>query len=267
MVEGHALPAALLRGLKAAEHDLQAGAFGMSGTLYGLGLGPGDPELITLKSWRIISMTPVIAWPRGESGRSRARAIAAPFIPEDVEELPLSIPFTGDAQVLEAAWQKAAEQVAARLDEDKDVAFLCLGDPLTWGSFARLAAQLAASYPVHAVPGVVSAQAAAARFATPLVQGDEPLKLLPATMDREALLTECMNRQAALAILKAGRRLDVVREVLAAAGRLDNAMVVQALDGGEERIMPLTQAVEELPENYFSLVLVWPRGRAPRAES
>ena len=238
----------------------------MSGTLYGLGLGPGDPELITLKSWRIISMAPVIAWPQGESGRSRARAIAAPFIPEDVEELPLSIPFTGGAAALNAAWQKAAAQVAARLDEGKDVAFLCLGDPLTWGSFARLAAQLAASHPVRAVPGVASAQAAAARFSTPLAQGDEPLKLLPATMDRDALLAECLNRRAALAILKAGRRLDVVRETLAGAGRLNDAMVVQAMDGGEERIMPLTQAVEELPEDYFSLVLVWPQGRVPRAE-
>ncbi len=238
----------------------------MSGTLYGLGLGPGDPELITLKSWRIISMAPVIAWPQGESGRSRARTIAAPFIPEDVEELPLSIPFTGDSAALEAAWQQAAEQVAARLDADKDVAFLCLGDPLTWGSFARLAALLAASHPVHAVPGVVSAQAAAARFSTPLVRGTEPLKLLPATMERDALLAECLNRQAGLAILKAGRRLDMVRTVLADAGRLAGAMVVQALDGGEERIMPLERAAEALPEDYFSLVLVWPQGRAPRME-
>ena len=238
----------------------------MSGTLYGLGLGPGDPELITLKSWRIISMAPVIAWPEGESGRSRARAIAAPFIPEDVEELPLSIPFTGDAQALEEAWRQAAAQVAQRLDDGKDVAFLCLGDPLTWGSFARLAAHLAPSHPVHVVPGVVSAQAAAARFTMPLVRGDEPLKLLPATMGRKALLAECMNARAALAILKAGHRLDMVREVLAAAGRLNDAMVVQALDTGEERILPLARAVEELPEDYFSLVLVWPRGRAPRTE-
>ena len=235
----------------------------MSGTLYGLGLGPGDPELITLKSWRIISMAPVVAWPQGESGRSRARTIAAPFIPEDVEELPLPIPFAGNAQTLDEAWRRAAEEVAQRLDEGKDVAFLCLGDPLTWGSFARLAAHLAASYPVHAVPGVVSAQAAAARFAMPLVQGDEPLKLLPATMDRDALLAECLNRRSALAILKAGKRLQAVCEALAGAGRLEGAMVVQALDGGEERIMPLTQAVEELPEDYFSLVLVWPQGRAP----
>ena len=236
----------------------------MTGTLYGLGLGPGDPELITIRSWRIISLAPVIAYPQGEeSGHSRARAIAAPFIPEDVEELPLSIPFTGEPAAVEAAWKKAAEAVAERLDDGKDVAFLCLGDPLIWGSFARLAAHLAERYPVHAVPGIVSAQAAASRFDVPLAQGAEALKLLPATMDRDALLAECLNRQAALAIFKAGRRLDLVHEVLADAGRLDDAVVVQALDGAEERIVPLARAAG-LPQDYFSLVLVWPQGRAPR---
>ncbi len=234
----------------------------MTGTLYGLGLGPGDPELITIRSWRIISLAPVIAYPQGESGHSRARAIAAPFIPEDVEELPLSVPFTGEPAAVETAWREAAREVAARLDEGKDVAFLCLGDPLVWGSFARLAAHLVKRYPVHAVPGIISAQAAASRFDTPLAQGPEALKLLPATMDRDALLAECLNRQAALAIFKAGNRLDTVREVLADAGRLDDAMVVQALDSAEERILPLAQAAD-LPRDYFSLVLVWPQGRSP----
>ena len=238
----------------------------MTGTLYGLGLGPGDPELITIRSWRIISLAPVIAYPQGESGHSRARAIAAPFIPEDVEELPLSIPFTGEPAAVEAAWEHAADQVARRLDDGRDVAYLCLGDPLIWGSFARLARRLAARYPVHAVPGIVSAQAAAARFDVPLAQGAEALKLLPATMDRDALLAECLNRRAALAIFKAGKRLDTVREALADAGRLDDAMVVVALDSAEERIMPMAQAAG-LPEDYFSLVLVWPQGRSPRLEA
>ncbi len=232
----------------------------MAAILYGVGLGPGDPELITLKGWRIISMSPVIAFPRGESGQARARQIAAPLIPDDVLELPLDIPFTGNVAALEAAYEQAAEDIAGHLRAGRDVAFLCLGDPLLYGSFGKLAAQLNGHFEVRAVPGVNAAQAAAARLGTVLAQGAQPLKLLPATMDDDALLAECFNRHATLAILKAGHHLQRVHDILQQAGRAAQAVVVQELGNGAERILPLAEAVAKENASYFSLVLAWPQG-------
>ncbi len=233
----------------------------MSGTLHGLGLGPGDPELITLRSWRVISLAPVIAYPEGPSGRSRVRSIAAPFMPDDVEELPLSIPFGATGAVLEDAYDRAAAIISARLDEGKDVALLCLGDPLTYGTFGKLAARLARSHPVRVTPGISAPQAAAARVGRTLVEGNQPLKLLPATMDEDMLLAECMNRHAALAILKVGENLSRVCDALVRSGRLDQALVVEELDGADERVLPLREALSSADgeARYFSLVLVWPR--------
>ena len=234
----------------------------MTGTLHGLGLGPGDPELMTLRSWRIISLAPVIAYPQPPSGQSRARAIAAPLIPEDVEELPLVIPFGADAAEVEAAYDQAAAMLATRLDAGLDVALLCLGDPLTYGTFGRVALRLAPKYPVQITPGVSTPQAAAARLGRILVRGDEALKFLPATMDEEMLMTECLNRHAALAILKLGGRLPLVRRALERAGRLEQAVVVEELGGANERILPLTEATAEERGRYFSLILVWPAAEA-----
>ncbi len=233
----------------------------MSGTLHGLGLGPGDPELITLRSWRIISLAPVIAYPEGPSGHSRARTIATPFMPDDVEELPLAIPFGANAQDVEMAYDRAAAIISAKLDEGKDVAFLCLGDPLTYGTFGKLATRLAQHYPVRVTPGVSAPQAAAARVGRVLAQGDTPLKFLPATMDEEMLTAECMNRHAALAIIKAGGRLSRVHAALLRAGRAENALVVEELGGADERVLPLKKALTESDDaaRYFSLVLVWPQ--------
>ena len=232
----------------------------MAGILYGVGLGPGNPELITLKGWRVISLSPVIAWPEGESGQARARSIAAPFIPEDVIELPLLIPFGGREEELRQAYEKAARAIADHLRVGRDVAYLCLGDPLLYGTFARLAAHLPEDCEARAIPGVNAAQAAAASLLQRLAQGTEPFKMLPATMQDDALLAECLNRQAVLAILKAGHHLPRIAGLLRQAGRLDNAVVVQELGHGRERTLPLAQAAREGDASYFSLVLVWPRG-------
>ncbi len=231
----------------------------MAATLHGVGLGPGDPELITLKGWRVISLSPVIAWPEGESGQARARAIVDPFMPDDAIELPLRIPFGAPANEVEQAYADAATAIAGHLQQGRDVAFLCLGDPLLYGTFGKLAAHLGSEFNVRSVPGVNAAQAAASRLMRRLAQGSEPFKLLPATMDEDALLAECLNRQAMLAILKAGHRLRHIAGILQQAGRLADAMVVQELGTMQERIVPLHEAVDA-DASYFSLVLVWPQG-------
>src|SRR5262245_45078560 len=123
----------------------------MSGTFYGLGVGPGDPELITLKAWRIISQVPVIAYPAANGGESLAYSIAAPFIPEDVIELAIAVPMRRERGPAQQAYDDAAQTIARHLEEGLDVAFLCEGDPLFYGSFAYLLTRLAHNYSTQVV--------------------------------------------------------------------------------------------------------------------
>jgi len=227
----------------------------MSGTLHGLGLGPGDPELITIKSWRILSMAEVVAWPRGSSGRQMAREAAAHFIPDDVIELPLDIPFTASPGELSAAYAAAAEKIAAHLDAGRDVAFICLGDPLFHASFVPLAERLSASHPVSAVPGVSAPFACAAALGRPLAMGKGALKIVPALAPREKLAAELADETASTVFIKAGHRMALLRELADRAGRMDDAFAVQNLGGDDERIVPLSRCPDDAP--YFTTVVVF----------
>jgi precorrin-2/cobalt-factor-2 C20-methyltransferase len=139
-----------------------AGDQAMSGTFYGLGVGPGDPELITLKAWRLISQVPVIAYPTANGNESLARSIAAPFIPENVVELAIPVPMRHEKAPAQEAYDRAAQTIGSHLDQGRDVAFLCEGDPLLYGSFAYLLVRLAKTYPTQVVPGISSITACAA---------------------------------------------------------------------------------------------------------
>ena len=119
----------------------------MTGTFYGLGVGPGDPELVTLKAWRIISQAPVIAYPAANGNDSLARRIAAPFIPQDVIEVAIAVPMRREREPAQEAYDKAAQAIATHLDQGRDVAFLCEGDPLFYGSFAGLLQALHGPHP------------------------------------------------------------------------------------------------------------------------
>ncbi len=230
----------------------------MKGTFYGLGLGPGDPELITLKSWRLISSVEVIAWPVGPTGRSRARETADPLIPEDVVTLPLPIPFGEKGPALEAAYDAAVRRIADHLDEGRDVAWLCLGDPLFHGTYVPLAARLAPEYPVRAVPGVMAPLAAAAALGRPLAMGDGILKVLPATTDAQRLKAELDTGPATIAFIKIGSNGPAIRAMIADAGLVDHAWAVAAIGRPEQRVLPLAQlGKSDLP--YFSTILVFPQ--------
>jgi precorrin-2/cobalt-factor-2 C20-methyltransferase len=139
----------------------------VSGTFYGLGVGPGDPELITLKAWRILSQVPVIAYPAANGNDSLAHSIAAPFIPEDVIELAIAVPMRREREPAQEAYDAAAQAIAKHLDAGRDVAFLCEGDPLFYGSFAYLLTRLARSHLTQVVPGITSITACAAAIGRP----------------------------------------------------------------------------------------------------
>lgn len=224
-----------------------------SGVLYGLGIGPGDPELITLKAARLLSEVDVVAYPQVPGRASLARSIAAAHLPNDVEELAFDVPMAVDRAPGQSAYDAAAGRIAEHLEAGRSVAVLCEGDPLFYGSFMYLNARLSGRFGVEIVPGVTSVGAASARLGKGLIARDERLSVISATSP-EADILAALNGSASVAILKVGRHLAKVKTAVSAAGLMDVAAYVERASMAEERVMPLAQAPEKAP--YFSMILV-----------
>ena len=227
-----------------------------SGRLCGVGVGPGDPELLTLKAVRRIGEADVVAYiaPEG-GGASLARSIAAPYLTAGKPELAIPVPMRRPAAGRsDGAIDAGAGRLAAELAVGRDVALLCEGDPLLYGSFIHFFDRLAGRFEVEVVPGITSVTAAAAAAGLPLASRDEALAVLPATLPADALAAS-LRRADAAAVLKVGRHLGKVRGVLAETGRLDGAVYVERASAAGQRVLPLS-AVEGKEAPYFSLVLV-----------
>lgn len=230
----------------------------MSGTLYGLGVGPGDPELLTLKAWRILSLAPVIAYPQTGSGESFSRRIVAPFVPEGTTELPFSVPMKEEREPAREAYDVAARLIAGHLDAGRDVALLCEGDPFFYGSFMYLFERLAETHKIEVVPGVSSLTASAAALGRPLAARNDVLKVLPAPLDEARLEAEIDGAQS-LAIIKVGRHFDKVRRVLRKLGLSERAAIIESATCDDQKITALEDIAEgERP--YFSTILVYKGG-------
>ncbi len=233
----------------------------MSGHLYGVGVGPGDPELVTLKAQRIIAAADVIAYPNARHGRSVARSIAAPYFRGDQVEVALEYPVTteqtdhpgGYEAALSEFYDACADQLAAHLDAGRDVAVLCEGDPFFYGSYMYLHERLAPRYPATVVPGVASFSAAAAAAGTPLVRRDDVLTILPGTLPPDVLAARLRSSDAAV-VIKLGRTFPGVSEAMRRAGLVDRAIYAERASSAAERIAPLAEAGDKVP--YMSLVLV-----------
>ena len=194
----------------------------MSGTVYGIGVGPGDPELITLKGARLLSACPVIAYPAPETGDSLARRIAAPHIPGDATEIIIRTPMSTDRFPAEEVYDRAALTIGEHLAAGRDVAVLCEGDPFFYGSFMYLFARLAEQWPVEVVPGVSSLMACAATLGAPLAARNDVLTVLPAPLD-DAILSDRLAGCDAAAIIKVGRHFGRVRALLNTLGLAEHA--------------------------------------------
>src|SRR5437868_14798338 len=157
-----------------------------TGHLYGLGMGPGDPELVTLKALRLLRAAAVVAYPAPEQGDSFARRIAAEWLDQGQEEIAIRFPMRPGPPPA-TIYDDAAARLAAVLDRGDDIAFLCQGDPLFYGSFAGIMTRLAPRYPVTVVSGVSSLTACAAAAALPLVQRDAAIAVIPATLAEQVL--------------------------------------------------------------------------------
>jgi precorrin-2 C20-methyltransferase/precorrin-3B C17-methyltransferase len=234
----------------------------MSGRLYGVGLGPGDPELVTVKAARLIGAAAVIAYHSARHGNSIARSVAAPYLTPGQTEEPLLYPITtettehpgGYRGALEEFYDAAAARLAEHLDAGRDVVVLCEGDPFFYGSYMHMHKRLAGRYPVEVVPGVTSIAGAAAELGRPMVERDEVLTVLPGTLAPDVLAERLASTDSA-AILKLGRTFTGVRDALATAGRLDEAWYVERATTGAQRIAPLRD-VDPATVPYMSVALV-----------
>ncbi|GAA0566752.1 precorrin-2 C(20)-methyltransferase [Caenispirillum bisanense] len=225
------------------------------GTLIGVGVGPGDPELVTLKALRVIREAPVLAWPANPDGHSMARAVVASWIPPGKVEIAVTMDFVSRGrESANAAYDDAAAAIAGHLDAGRDVAVLCEGDPLFYGSFAYILARLEGRYPVAVVPGITSMTACAAVAARPIVLLDEVLTVLPATLAEDVLEARLAAADAA-AIMKLGRHLPKVAAVLGRLGLAEAARIVVRAGHADQRLLTLPEALTAgVP--YFSLLLV-----------
>jgi precorrin-2/cobalt-factor-2 C20-methyltransferase len=224
----------------------------LTGTLYGVGVGPGDPELLTAKAIRILGAVPVLAWPAPLEGEGMARSIAAGHIPAGRTEIAIRLAFRPERDDTDAAYGAAAETIAGHLAAGRDVAVLCEGDPMFFGSFIYLMARLAPRFPVEIVPGIPAMMAASAAWKTPLATLDDSVAIVPATLP-EARIEALLAAVDAAVVMKVGRHLDKVRRVLDRLGLAGNALLAERVGHPGQRLAPLAE-VDSAP--YFSLILV-----------
>ncbi|HEY0837686.1 MAG TPA: precorrin-2 C(20)-methyltransferase [Azospirillum sp.] len=225
----------------------------MSGTLYGLGIGPGDPDLITLKALKVLRAVPVIAYLAADDADSLARSIAAPHLPGGQAEVVIRVPMRDDPAPGQAVYDRAAAELAAHLDAGRDVAVLCEGDPLLYGSFQYLLIRLVGRVRVEVVPGITSLTAASAAALAPLASRNDGLAVLPAPLDADTLRDRLRAADAAV-IVKLGRHLPKVRAVLDELGLLERAVYVERVSMDGQRVCPLAEVAGPAP--YFSMILV-----------
>ena len=227
----------------------------MTGTLDLVGVGPGDPELLTLKGARLLGAVPVVAYPTTGEGAALALDIARTHLNPAAELLPVAIPMALDRGPAQAAYDAAATAILSHLSAGRDVAWLCEGDPLFYGSAMYLVSRVAGSAPVAVIPGVTSLTAAAAAIGRPLAARNETLKVLPAPLDDAALRAE-LDTAPAVAIIKVGRHFDRIRALLNETGHAAGAMVVEHATTTRQRINPL-QAFAHGERPYFSTILCY----------
>ncbi len=234
----------------------------MKGRLYGVGVGPGDPELITVKAAKLIKRADVVAYHSGTAGRSIARSIVADLISEDATEELLIYPVTtGDANhplgyygVIADFYDESAERLGKHLDAGRTVVVLAEGDPLFYSSYMYLHDRLAGQFRCEVVPGVTSMTAAAAAAGIPLARHEDVLTVLPGTLPIPELARRLADTDAAV-IMKLGRTFDGVREALRQAGRLESARYVERATTGGEHTRPVAE-VDPRSVPYFSMIVV-----------
>lgn len=238
-----------------------------AGNLIGVGVGPGDPDLLTLKAVRALGEADVIAFFAKAGHESHARAIAAPHLHAATKELPLYYPVTtelpkrsaGYRDAMRALYEDAAADIAAHLVNGRVVAVLCEGDPLFYGSYMHLHVRLAPRFATTIVPGITGMAGCWSAAKMPIAQGDDVFTVLPATLPERELARRLAESDAAV-VLKIGRHLPKLRRALGRSGKLGRAVYVERGTMADAAVMPLAAKPDDRAP-YFAAVLVpgWER--------
>ncbi len=234
----------------------------LKGRLTGVGTGPGDPELLTLKAVRAINEADIIAFFCKKGSTGNGRAIVEAHIRSGTLELPLVYPVTVETNKDEADYRgpiadffdRSAEEIAAHLDAGKNVAVLSEGDPLFYGSYMHLHVRLSGRYQAEVIAGVTAMSGCWSMTGLPLVQGDDILSVLPGTLPEDKLVERLKDTDGAV-IMKVGRNLPKIRRALASVGKLSGALYVERAtmsNGAAQKLEDRDQS----PAPYFSIVLV-----------
>lgn len=232
---------------------IEQSASQISGKLYGLGLGPGDPELLTLKTFRLLRSAPVVAYPMSDGGKCLARSIVADYLRPEQIEVPMYFPFKLE-QSSQPYYDKAAAMLAGYLSQGQDVAVLCEGDPFFYGTFMYLFNRLSDRFATEVVPGVSSVMASPAMLGTPLTYRNDVFMVLSGILPAEVLAEKLAVADAAI-ILKLGRNFAKVYGVLQELGLAQRAKYIERSTMPNQQILPIDQ-VDPAAVPYFAMIVI-----------
>lgn len=238
------------------------------GTVWGVGLGPGEADLMSVRADRLVRGARHVAYFRKAGRAGHARRIVEGMLAGGAVEFPMDYPVTteiplsdpGYAQALAPFYDACAAHLRGLAERGEDVVVLCEGDPFFYGSFMHLYTRLSPVVPVRVVPGITGMSAAWTASGVPITWGDDVLTVLPATLP-EGDLAERIAMTDALVVMKIGRNMDKLRRALVTAGKLDRAVMVQEAAMPGQRVVPLEQVTGPVP--YFTIVLIHGHGRRP----
>lgn len=224
------------------------------GRLYGIGVGPGDPELLTLKALRLLRAAPVVAYQSASDRQSIARGIVSQYLTGNQIEVLYHLPRALEPEKAKSIYDQAVEPIAAHLAAGRDVVVLCEGDPFFYGSFMYLFTRLSDQYETEVVPGISSVMACPIALGVPFTYYTDILTVLPAPLPAEVLITQLLATDAA-AIIKLGRHFTKVRDILHQLGLASRARYIERATMAQQRIVPLDEVnPDEVP--YFSMIVV-----------
>lgn len=237
------------------------------GTLYGIGVGPGDVRYMTLRAVGLVRSVDVLAYFAKRGHEGNARKVVAPLLNGALRELKFEYPYTDEIAAADPAYVDAigdfyratAQTLGEELSCGRSVGLLAEGDPFFYSSFMHMWHRLESAYPVEVVPGVTGMSGCWTRANSPITWGDDVLTIMPGTLDEPALI-ERLARSDAVVIMKVGRNLAKVRRAVEAAGLIDRAIYVERGTMAEERILPLAEC-DAATGPYFAMVLIPGRGR------